>query len=118
MNAPSIGLLLATALLGAGIGVFIYREVTPSPSLPIELLQIQKDLAEQREHIEATRAELIEEIRNKHFVEVRKVYVRAGTRVETLVEKPQVLARDLAQLVQRARTERVVGQTRTSSTVR
>lgn len=118
MSAHSWGLLLATALLGAGLGVLIYREVAPSSTIPTELLKIQEDLAKQRKEIEATRAELIEEIRNQYHVEVRKVYVRAGARVDTLVEKPEVLARDLAELVQRVRTERIVGQTRTSSTVR
>lgn len=118
MNNSSWGLALAIALLGAGVGVLLYREFYHVPPVPAEIQELRKELAIQREQIEATRAKLIEEIRNKHFVEVRKIYVRAGTQVETLVEKPEVLARDLAQLVQRVRTERVIGQTKTSSTVR
>lgn len=118
MRPPSWGLVLAVALLGAGLGVLLYRELSSPPSVPNEILQLQQDLAKQREQIEATRAQLLEEIRNKHFVEVRKVYIRAGTQVTTLVEKPEVLARDLAQLVRRARTERILGQTQTSTAVR
>jgi hypothetical protein len=82
------------------------------------VVQIQAELAKQRELIENTRTSLIEEIRKEHIINVQKVYVQAGKRIEELGQDPKTLARDLARLVHRTRVERFYGQAQTSTTVR
>ena len=112
-------LLLVGALLCAAGGAWAFAQFRPEPAPPpVELDRLYQELAVTRMQIAETRDELIKKIEAKREVEIRKVYVRAQVQVDELGTKPEDVARGLVDLATRLRTERSIGKTQTSSTVR